>query len=419
MPRLTASLLKQSRRWQMRNEWARKGVFWDPKLIIPPAITEKGVDLVDPVLKYMTPVKPARWVPPVPDPRFVDPPTELEHPDYHEEPVYCYQDTSHANTRIFEATKQAQLLTKSQLMTGLPSSVQRTVGAVHIPNQDELVQRYIMQAHRWDPTQEKLPARSTHLPIWKFKAEVGIPQSKIASILLQNVLRLCMTTNGQFPELLSSRRHLQDHHYSATYQHQGKPIQILNTCEWLSTSNKPLTPFADEMQVIDTVAHELPDIFPIAPTIDLKKIHVFKEDNISGFSPGYVHCHPHTLFLSNNEQWLPDEWDARAIMLCFGQALALAHHKYGADVTDLPEPICVQCVNSDGIAFHFAAFQLNTLDCSSMEGIKNLAWIDSDNKMFEKIIPKRGMLRSTRYEDYDPLVFQKLLAVYLNGVAIS
>ena len=39
-----------------------------------------------------------------------------------------------------------------------------------------------MQANVWNPTKEKLPTRhDPDLPIWKFKAETGIPEFKIRS----------------------------------------------------------------------------------------------------------------------------------------------------------------------------------------------------------------------------------------------
>jgi len=41
------------------------------------------------------------------------------------------------------------------------------------------VQRIIMQANVWDPTKEKLQERRPAVsPIWKFKAEFGIPQQR-------------------------------------------------------------------------------------------------------------------------------------------------------------------------------------------------------------------------------------------------
>ena len=78
----------------------------------------------------------------------------------------------------------------------------------------------------------------------------------------------------------------------------------------------------------------------------------------------------------------------------------------------------MQCVHHDGIHFHFVYFQLNTLNLSSTDGVKNFAWLDGDNRMVEKIEPKRAMLRNTIYQNYDPAVFQKFLATVLNGAAL-
>jgi len=46
------------------------------------------------------------------------------------------------------------------------------------------VQRLIMQANVWDPTKDKLPKRhNPDLPIWKFKAEWGIPVKRRMYVL--------------------------------------------------------------------------------------------------------------------------------------------------------------------------------------------------------------------------------------------
>ncbi len=94
-------------------------------------------------------------------------------------------------------------------------------------------------------------------------------------------------------------------------------------------------------------------------------------------------------------------------------------YMFQGDVTRLPEPISTQCVVTDGDKYTFIAYQLNTLNLNSMDGIKNLAWVDSDNYMFQRIVPKRAMLRNTRYEDYDPSVFQKFMAMYVNGAKLD
>ena len=51
--------------------------------------------------------------------------------------------------------------------------------------------------------------------------------------------------------------------------------------------------------------------------------------------------------------------------------------------------------------------------------MKNLVWFDSDHAMYNKILPRRAMLRNTQYEDYDPEVFEKILAFYIQGVNLS
>ena len=47
-------------------------------------------------------------------------------------------------------------------------------------------------------------------------------------------------------------------------------------------SNQPLPPFADEETVDASTSHVLPDIFPVAPTMDLRKQHVWRPENITG-----------------------------------------------------------------------------------------------------------------------------------------
>lgn len=48
---------------------------------------------------------------------------------------------------------------------------------------------------------------------------------------------------------------------------------------------------------------------------------------------------------------------------------------------ELPQPLSVQCILADrGKHFTFYAYQLNTLDVASPDGIKNLVWVDTDHQ---------------------------------------
>jgi len=90
------------------------------------------------------------------------------------------------------------------------------------------------------------------------------------------------------------------------------------------------------------------------------------------------------------------------------------------EVKVLPEPISTQCVMTDGDIFHFTCFQLNTLNFETSDGVKNLVWFDEEERpLFYRLVPKRAMLRNTRYLDYDSDVFRQLVAFYVNGLKLS
>ena len=90
------------------------------------------------------------------------------------------------------------------------------------------------------------------------------------------------------------------------------------------------------------------------------------------------------------------------------------------DTKVLPEPISTQCIMTDGDRFHFSCFQLNTLNFETSDGVKNLVWFDEEERpLFNRVVPKRAMLRNTRYLDYDADVFRQIVAFYVNGLRLS
>jgi hypothetical protein len=54
-----------------------------------------------------------------------------------------------------------------------------------------------------------------------------------------------------------------------------KLVNIRGTNELLVTGSRELPPFADSEQVERSTGTPLPDMFPIVPTIDLVKKHVY------------------------------------------------------------------------------------------------------------------------------------------------
>jgi len=432
--RLTQVLCKQSMRRLLKQVWRQRHVYQEPRCVVPPAIVKKGVEVVDANQVFMVDAKKQKepqWEPPVNDPRFVAPPPLEAHPDYHEKPVFEYT----GSCRLMEGYVQALVLTKTQPFDGLSPDVSMLVGAVAIPDQDELAQRYIMQAHVWDPTKDRLPKRIyTELKHWKFKAEDGIPNSRIMNITTGSFLRMFMMLGGKQPNLLSSRTLLRQHNCTMQYKFRDEEqiIQITNQIPWVVSSSTPVPSLADEDLVEKSSGHNLPDMFPIAPTIDFQQQHVYKPDiNDTGFLCEYSHSHPHTIWLNHDDlpetkerhidhTWSTEERKGRALLTAFSVCAAHAKRLYGADVGRLPAPVSVHCVDvlHTGV-FHLLSFQLNTLDMTSQDGTKNLAWFESDQAMFQKILPSRAMLRNTKYQDYDPSVLRKLIAMYVHGAKLN
>jgi hypothetical protein len=50
------------------------------------------------------------------------------------------------------------------------------------------------------------------------------------------------------------------------------------------SADKPLDTFASASQVKQFESSELPNIFPIAPTIDFKRQHIWRKENITGMN---------------------------------------------------------------------------------------------------------------------------------------
>jgi hypothetical protein len=121
-----------------------------------------------------------------------------------------------------------------------------------------------------------------------------------------------------------------------------------------------------------------------------------------------------------------DERLARMVMFAFGTALVQARQLYPNG--NLTKPVTVQSVFLLDELFHFVVFQLNTLNYNDANDHRyNFVWIDKDNYLYDNRPsmvmhnPVYGTERNLqRYVleklKYNPEVFQKFLALYLQGI---
>ena len=102
---------------------------------------------------------------------------------------------------------------------------------------------------------------------------------------------------------------------------------------------------------------------------------------------------------------------SRTLIKTYVVAASCARQKFGSSVKKLPEPVTVQCIQSDGKNYHFFVFQLNSLDANDVS-VKNFWYPLSPLTLYEKA--EYDNARPV-VEGYNPEVFRRIFAFYRNG----
>ncbi|XP_042283591.1 39S ribosomal protein L37, mitochondrial [Thunnus albacares] len=338
------------------------------------------------------------------DPRFYKAPPAQEMPLYKEKPCYVYNQ----RTNALEGVLQALWLTKTKMISGLPPHLLSLAESPvnQIPNQDERVQNAIKHARFWDTTEDR-PNKE-----------------KYSNTLLFNLLHLCATLQPSHPAI-GRRIFAERYSLAASWKRGEDLLQIRGQNGLLHSSMDPLPEVSGKQEVAATADHVLETFYPVSPTIDLQKVHVYKELNSSGFRGDYPYPHAHTLYFLEGAdarcKLRPDQFRAKMIMFTFGNALARAHTLYGTQPQRvLDHPITVQAVGTNGRIFQFLVFQLNTTDLSGDDGIKNQLWLEEDVELYDfakvrPLIKKKQVKVPAGLTGYKPETFSRFLALYLHG----
>ncbi|CAL8087811.1 unnamed protein product [Calicophoron daubneyi] len=321
------------------------------------------------------------------------------------------------------------------------------------------VERAILHAHCWHTDETKLPRRfCPELPIWHHKAEFGIHPQQITRFLFHNLFRILelqlpqmakqfgmafsLTTSGdQMPDRWTTRdRFLETHYY---WGEEKRRIGFSEQHDLVVNGKRPAELHAPSKETVQALceSHALPtaSLGPMSPLIDLTSTQYYLFDSTEGWknveTRPYPHPHLITINLSLPNVWsdflepeaepvVPEQRQAAALMHCFAATVARAR-TMGLSSGELEVPICVDGICSDGVYFDFISFQLNTLDvpdfrsnpsAAANTAIHNLAWVDGNHRLFDKQVPRRSMLRNTKYRDLDMSVFTRLAGRYLWGL---
>lgn len=389
--RLTKKLWKKNTRMQIQD------------LGIPPELQEMGVDIKN-ATDILNETKLFK-------PRMKESKPIIKPPSVFQRNKYIYLMNN--KVKVSENENQTLALTKTLAYENLPESINRLINVNALDNQDELVQTSALQALVWDAIQDKLPKKvDVTRPGWIFRREYGIRYKKKSSSLLDKFSFLCDAATGNYTESLLRNKILDA--YSEIHMKKGNDEVLFQfPCDILMTSPKALPCVASPREVAETETKAVPNIYPIKPTLDLIQLEEYPQASKQS-SNQFVSDHLHTLLIAHKSFgfWFPKQLLARAIATCFSFAAVEAQKKYGSDVKELPEPICVQCVYMDVKSFNFLVYQLNTLEVSHDDGIKNQVWVDEPANLYSEIYEESAL------KDYNRTIFPKMLAFYMNGLEI-
>ncbi|XP_017789946.1 PREDICTED: 39S ribosomal protein L37, mitochondrial [Habropoda laboriosa] len=315
-----------------------------------------------------------------------------------------------------EGVPQACLLTNTLKMDDeLPKKIKDLITDVP-DNINNLLLRFIYTSVIYDAQQIKLPIfKDPNRPSWVFPRAYGICTTKKMHNLSKKFLQLCESLNGL--DIVQDRLILHDGLSSVCIDKETDFIKFSLKTDIMMTSSVPLTPIADTNT---NNAFDMPNIYPLHDTIGLTKLNTCKSEDIYPITMESPFMNVHTIFINHDPEEVKNitelpvtenQIHARSMIKSFTVAAVYARQRFGLNVKKLPEPVVVQCIQSDGQNFHFSVYQLNTLDIDGKEGIRNFWWSEPSIKLYEKAQYENGQ---PCLEGYNNEVFKKFLAFYKN-----
>lgn len=415
--RLTQCLRTQHIGWWFKQKWKMQGHRKIIEMQIPVQFPHENQEIVDGVEFLKSQEAPIPEFK-VPEPWTIHKKLEgKDHPNWRDRVCLFFS----SETNLLEGENHIQRLTKTvKFENKLPRNLQRIYDRLNIQHLDEVVQNFIRNSLLHDAYQKKIP-RLVEKERLHFQHPIrwGIPNTRKCDLLLSSFLRMA-DMEAMKHDANNINRNTQFGVFAACpLEKDGHLIQYNTRAKAFVTAPTMLSSFANKDEVKATAQMELPDLYPLHYTLDLKPENVYESFDFFPIAPRPNPHFAHTLFINNT--FNPDRWSrsqllARAIGICHAFAIAQARALFGNDVAELPHPISLQCIQSDTRVFDFIAYQLNTMNHDGTDGIKNCVWVDDSNELFERCEKER--LRD-HFEGFNNDVVRKFLTFYLNGLKLD
>jgi len=365
-------------------------------------------------------------------------PKDETHPLWQDAPAYTYHDLSWLpkNTQL----KFATAITNTAMINRMPDRVSQAVSQTSLPPESKyrletLVRdAFIGDAEQallprnwrvpyigWHPVESKMTPRNLYdhtKNTWgrKMPREYGVRNTRKLRNLSRSLFMESMKISGVGTGLIPNVE--KEAHRQFISRPDGKLVRFELSVPFCLYGRKPLPPNVVGMDIDTLDSEPVPCVAPMDPLATLHPTNVYSPTPAYPVSSTH-HSHPftHTVFSHYathiSPQWLTGAQQARSLMVGFCAALGQARLRWGQAVAgDLPEPVTVNIINTDGQRYQFATFQLNSLDLGSE--ITNVFWVHPEPlELFEFCGYQEGQVTLTGL-NLD--TFSHLHAVMVDGV---
>ncbi|XP_034663043.1 39S ribosomal protein L37, mitochondrial [Drosophila subobscura] len=319
------------------------------------------------------------------------------------------------NSLLIGGLAQAQVLTNTIEVKTYPPKIEEAIANQKLPNGiDRNIRNAILSAHVLDAEQVKLPKiKLIERPAFNLPRSYGISHERINRLLVNKILYEIEKLAGH--SLTVRRKLLDNASFRTSLCKDSDQIGFAINANKLVCSNRAI----DEVKL--KFNGILPDLYPMKCTISIPKKHVVDSGNFYPFRTEATCSHPHTVFSffdtnlvnTHGSEVTTSQFHARTMLKAFVVAVARAKHLHGPSADgDLLKPIVVQSVQTDGRTFHFGVFQLNTLNISSQNTLKNYWFHRESYELFSKCGQEAGR---PHLENYNGDIFRILNAFYCSS----
>lgn len=333
------------------------------------------------------------------------------HPDWKAQTCLMFRD----HNILQEGFCQAQILTNTVcLPDSSPNYIQDSLP--ELPEYvDDIVNRIIYTSNIFDAHQDKLPKiKDPERPAWVFPRTYGLSNSRKMQNLSRKIMQLCESLSG--PDIAKKRCILYDGITKLNLEKGSDLIQFTLSSDIMIMSASPLKPLESSNCNMEI---DLPNIYPMHHTISLDQTNFYKTGDIYPVSATTPWKNVHTIFVHYDPVKVKNltglavtesQVFGRTMIKAYTMAAFCARQKFGLSVKKLPEPVTLQCIQSDGKNYHFFIFQLNSLDANDVS-VKNFWYTLSPLTLYQKAeyYNARPIVKG-----YNPEVFRRILTFYRN-----